>query len=99
MKNLIISYDLRKPGQNYEAVAKAIKSLGAWARLHGSVWYVRSSKSAVEARDVIARALDGNDSVFVVDASTNEAAWNGLSDEVSKFVKDHWYSSPATLHL
>lgn len=31
--NLFVSYDLHSPGQDYDKVADAIKSLGAWAKV------------------------------------------------------------------
>jgi hypothetical protein len=39
--NLFISYDLYNPGQGYEAVIEEIKSLGGWAKVHQSCWYVK----------------------------------------------------------
>ena len=49
--NLIISYDLYEPNKDYEAVAKAIKSLGNWAHVQKSVWYVKSNYSASAAAE------------------------------------------------
>jgi hypothetical protein len=90
MGNLVISYDLHKSGQNYEGVIEAIKSLGGWAKVHQSVWYVKSVKDAVAAFDVIRKRMDSNDSLFVVDAENNKAAWYGLTDEVSDYLKQQW---------
>lgn len=89
--NLHISYDLHVPGQNYEKVADAIKSLGSWAKVHQSFWYVKSTKTATEACEVVWASMDANDSVYVVDATNNNAAWQNLSDEVSEFIKNHWH--------
>ena len=88
--NLFISYDLYTPGQDYEKVAKAIKSLGNWAKVQKSFWYVNSGHTASEAVDVVWATMDKNDSLIVVDATNNMAAWRNLNDEVSKFIKDHW---------
>ncbi len=88
--NLIISYDLQSPNQDYEAVSDAIKSLGNWAKVHRSVWYVNSIHSAEKARDVIAKVVDHNDSLFVADASNNLSAWKNLSDEVHNFIVNNW---------
>ena len=89
--NLIISYDLYSPGQDYSAVIDAIKSLGSWAKIHKSVWYVNSSYSAEQAVDAVWTHMDRNDSLFVVDATNNDAAWQNLNDKVSAHLKDQWY--------
>jgi len=36
------------PTKNYEAVADAIKLLGAWAHVQKSVWYVKSEHTAYD---------------------------------------------------
>ncbi|WP_419810259.1 hypothetical protein [Bacterioplanoides sp.] len=89
--NLIISYDLNSPGQKYQAVADAIKSLGSWAKVQGSVWYVNSSYSASQAGDKVYEQMDHNDSLIVVNASFNDATWWGLSEEVGNHLKRNWH--------
>jgi hypothetical protein len=88
--NLHISYDLFKPGQDYESVIEKIKELGSWAKIHKSYWYVNSSFTASQAVDHIKPALDTNDKVYVVDATNNVAAWNSLPKNVADHVKDKW---------
>lgn len=88
--NLIITYDLNKSDKNYEGVFEAIKSLGNWAKYQKSAWYVNSSHTASQARDIVWAKMDSNDSLMVVDATNNQAAWNGLSDQVSTYIKDQW---------
>lgn len=89
--NLFISYDLNSPGQDYSAVIDEIKSLGSWAKVQKSFWYVNSSLSASEAVDRIWAKMDVNDSLIVVDATNNNAAWQGLSDEVGNAIKNQWF--------
>ncbi len=88
--NLFISYDLYKPGQNYEAVIAEIKSLGNWAAVHKSLWYVNSHLSPSQALDRVWAKMDANDKLIVVDATNNSAAWHNLSDEASAYIKDQW---------
>lgn len=47
--NLFISYDLFTPGKDYSTVIEAVKSLGSWAKVHKSFWYVKSSLSCEQA--------------------------------------------------
>jgi len=88
--NLIVSYDLFSPGQNYQAVIAAIKALGSWAKVHKSLWYVNSYKTAAQAVDAVWAVMDANDTIFIVDATNQNAAWQNLSDEVSNYLQEHW---------
>ena len=88
--NLHISYDLMAPGQNYDAVIEKIKELGNWAKVEYSFWYVNSGFTASQARDYLVPSLDQGDKLYIVDATNNNAAWHGLSNEVGDFVKDKW---------
>lgn len=90
MANLFISYDLNSPGQDYTVIIGEIKSLGSWAKVQKSFWYVQSTLTAAQAKDRLTPHIDTNDSLIVVDASNNEAAWYGLSDEVSEHIKAQW---------
>ncbi len=88
--NLHISYDLYNPGQNYEKVIERIKALGTWAKIHKSFWYVNSAYTASQARDYVGQAMDGNDRIYVVDATNNEAAWNALDGNNAEFIREQW---------
>ena len=88
--NLFISYDLYKTGQDYEKVETAIKSLGNWAKLQLSHWYVKSNFSAQQAADHIWKSMDGNDKLLVVDATNNTAYWYNLNKEVSDHLVQQW---------
>ncbi|MBY8130831.1 hypothetical protein HPK20_15495 [Vibrio fluvialis] len=89
--NLFISYDLNSPGQDYSKVIEEIQSLGSWAKVHKSFWYVNSNLSAQEAAKKIWSKMDSNDSLMVVDSTGNNGYWYNLTPEVSKFMQDHWY--------
>lgn len=47
--NLLITYDLDKPGQNYDAVHAKIQSLGRWYHPQQSVYYLHTGLSADSA--------------------------------------------------
>lgn len=63
--NLLVTYDLDKPGQNYEAVHAKIKSLGRWYHPQFSVFYLHSTLSPKQAHDAIAAVMDSNDKLIV----------------------------------
>ena len=68
MTNLIIAYDLNRPGQNYEAVSSAIRSLGSWYKLQYSLFFVEADLTIKQAYDFIRAFMDQNDKLMVADA-------------------------------
>jgi hypothetical protein len=74
MPAYIISYDLKKPGQNYDELYKAIKSYGTWAKINESLWAVVTTSTAPQIRDKLSAHLDANDRIFVIKSGV-EAAW------------------------
>jgi hypothetical protein len=90
MRNLFISFDLYKVGQDYAGLAQAIKSLGQAIKVQKSFWFVKSSKTSEEASRQLSRSIDNNDSIIVIDTTDNSAAWFGLSHETSSFVNQNW---------
>ena len=91
MNNLHISYDLNQPGKNYAAVIETIKGMGAWAHVHKSFWHVKSALTAEQARDRLWKVMDSSDTVYVVDATNNAAAWQNLDTKVSELIRDQWH--------
>jgi hypothetical protein len=67
--NLFVAYDLDQPGQNYDAVRDAIKSLGLWWQPQFSLFYVHTNHSPQEAYAIVHGAMDANDKLAVIDAS------------------------------
>ena len=90
--NLFISYDLNKPGQNYEKLIEAIKSLGPWAKLQQSFWYVNSIYDAATAAKHLKQFTDANDYLVVVDATNNNVYWYNCIESVSDLLKKQWWS-------
>ncbi|WP_441004498.1 hypothetical protein [Pseudocolwellia agarivorans] len=88
--NLFISYDLNSPGQNYVAVIDKIKSLGSWAKLQESHWFVTTSYSAEQALRQILLSTDRNDSLMVVDVSNQRAVWENIDPQVSSHIIKKW---------
>lgn len=86
MKLYSIDYDLRQPGRDYSTLYAAIKSYGNWCRALESHWIVATTTSAAAIRDHLSRYMDANDRLLVTRLS-GEAAWMGLSDEVSGWLK------------
>lgn len=90
LNNLFISYDLNSPGQSYDKVIEKIKSLGSWAKVQKSFWYVKSEYSSTQAVDIVWPMMDSNDSLIVIDATNHNASWQGLSTEVAEHIIKKW---------
>lgn len=69
MANLFIAYDLMSPGQSYDQVRDAIKSLGQWHQFQYSLFYVSTVLSPQQAYDRVIMTMDRNDRLAVIDAA------------------------------
>ena len=83
-----ISYDLNKPGQDYSSLYDEIKELGSWCHPLDSTWFVKTSLTAKQVRDRLLKVMDNSDGLIVAKASA-PAAWHGLDDKVSDWLKEN----------
>lgn len=70
----IVTYDLRKPGQDYSPVHDHLKTYTKWAKVTESTWAIVTDKTATQIRDSLSNICDSNDRIFVVKSGV-EAAW------------------------
>ena len=87
-----ISYDLYKPGQNYEEVSKAIKSLGNWWHHLNSTWLVSTSKNAQQIWEIVQPHIDENDRILIIEIGKDYSGW--LPEKAWDWIKKqiHVYS-------
>ena len=64
--NLFIAYDLDQPGQNYDGVRDAIKSLGPWWQAQYSLFYVNTEHTPRQAYAIVMREMDAKDRLAVI---------------------------------
>ncbi len=76
MKRFVVSYDLRKPGRNYEPLWARLKEWNA-VRVLESVWIINWKSDAVTIRDDLKKHIDANDGLLVA-VLTGESAWSHL---------------------
>jgi hypothetical protein len=88
--NLFVNYDLIKT-KDYPAVHEAIKSLGNWAKVTESNWYVNSNYSATQALEIIRKKTDSDDKLIIIDTTNNAVAWVNLPSEVEEHIKSNWH--------
>ena len=91
--NLFVSYDLNDE-KRYDKVKQKIESLarpGTTAtRVHKSFWHVRTDSDQSHAYNVIAGALDADDYLCVVTASTAVSEHKRCLPGAWQKVLDHW---------
>ena len=78
MALFFVTYDLDKPGQNYQNLWDEMKSLGS-KRLQGSVWGMQSDRSTVDLRDLLKGHIDSNDRLLVI-KNGGWAGWNSMAN-------------------
>jgi len=63
---LSISYDLKKPGRNYDDLYNSIKSAPSWAHAMDSLWFINTPESVNDWSTKLRGVIDENDWLFVV---------------------------------
>jgi hypothetical protein len=86
--NLLVSYDLHRPQQNYEAVRARIEGLGRYAHLQQSVYYLHSALSPEQVAAHIQPALDSDDKLIV--AHVTRAQLVGYGQDVITAINGVW---------
>lgn len=89
MSILLVTYDLKAPGRNYQPVHDYFKQFNRCKDLE-SVYLIETSKTATNVRDEMTPLVDANDKVFVVKitrswASRNFGCGNWLNDPARKW--------------
>jgi hypothetical protein len=82
----LITYDLRKPGQNYTKLFAAIEAMGTWWHCLGSVWLVQTSLTSAQVRDILRPHMDANDSLLVAGLNGNWATL-GIGGECADWLR------------
>ena len=84
----MISYDLRKPGRNYDDLYKAIKAIGTWWHCLESVWLVKTNSTSGDIRTQLQQFIDVNDDLVVFGLNGNWATY-GLSDDCNNWLRNN----------
>lgn len=78
----LISYDLDKPGQNYERLINRLKQFGAFSVLR-SQWALKTTWTPVQLRDDLKTYMDTNDRLLVTEVS-DWASFNLMASDKFK---------------
>ena len=80
----VISYDLRKPGRDYDTLYEELKRFHA-KRVLQSEWCLRhSDTTAAKLRDHFRKFMDSNDRILVVAIDGTGWAGHNLINKISK---------------
>ena len=83
-----ITYDLNRPGQNYQDLYDEIKGLGAyWWHYLDSMWLVSTNLSANQVSERIRKHCDTNDHFLVIRVVANYQGW--LPEEAWSWINRH----------
>jgi hypothetical protein len=87
----LITYDLNRPGQNYNELYDAIKKVAvgsSWWHCLDSNWIINSNADSVTVRNSLTPHIDANDSLLVARLSGG-AAWTGFNTECSDWLRNN----------
>lgn len=63
----LITYDLKKPGRDYNSLHETIKSAKSWWHYLESTWLIHTNLSVEDWSDKIRNVIDTNDLFLIVD--------------------------------
>lgn len=75
MAILLVTYDLKQPGRNYQPVHDYLKGF-TYCKGLDSVWLLDTQQTAAQVRDALKQKVDANDKVFVVKLTNSWASYN-----------------------
>jgi hypothetical protein len=89
MAAILITYDLKSPGQKYEKVHETIRNQGAWWHQLESTWIVAGSTlTAQGVSDALVPHLDANDTLLCLNIS-GDARQGWLPQTAWDWIKQH----------
>jgi len=91
LATLCVTYDLSKPGREYNDLYEYLKSFGTWCRCLESTWLINTNKLCKDVRDEILKIIDSNDKLLVFSVGSDWAGY-GLSKEIYDWLKNNWQS-------
>ncbi|WP_399632738.1 hypothetical protein [Sporosarcina sp. SG10008] len=69
-----VTYDLRKEGQDYSGLIKALDSLTSH-KYQQSAWLVKSPLTAQDVYNSLSSFIDKNDWLLVIEVTNNKYGW------------------------
>ena len=76
--------------QRPERFEALLGSFGAFVRVGPGLWLVRARVGPSALRNAMTRRLDSSDSLMVVDAPQDQAAWFNIDGETDRMLRQLW---------
>ena len=86
-KCYIITFELKNPGLNREKLISFIKT-ATWAKITDNTFLITSFYDSAKIRDLLLEHLFQGDKIYVGKVE-NQAAWYGLDDVVSNWIRSN----------
>jgi len=86
MAVLLVTYDLRKPGQDYDDLYKAIKSY-PWARLSESSYAVDTTEPPDTLFRELRNHMDSNDQLYIINLTRPYSGFG--PQDVNNWLEQH----------
>jgi hypothetical protein len=83
----MVSYDLRKPGQDYAGIYDALQSFPSWWHYLDTTWLIVSDLDPAGIFERLAPHLDQNDSLIVMEVVNRKAGW--LPQKAWEWIDEH----------
>jgi hypothetical protein len=84
---LLVTYDLRTPGHNYNPFYEALKQQGNWWHHISSTWLIATTKTPQELYSALVGHIMTGDSLLVV--TVKYPYWGSLTEKAWKWI-DNW---------
>lgn len=75
MRPYCVSYDLKKPGQNYAGLIDELKKCAEWWHYLGSTWLVTTNESVHQLSARLRQVIDKNDDLLVIGITNDHDGW------------------------
>lgn len=71
----LVSYDLRKPGQDYKGLFAELEASSSWWHYLESTWLIKTPEDANHLYNRLATHLDEGDSILIIQAGIDRQGW------------------------
>jgi hypothetical protein len=88
MSLLLVTYDLKVPGRNYEQLYDALKQASGWWHHLESTWVIQTSDTVQTWSDRLLRVIDNNDRLLIVDI-TGKTREGWLTEKAWEWLRNH----------
>jgi hypothetical protein len=81
MTKFIVTYDLHSPGKDYTKLLDKLRSYGNYGHIQESTWLIFTDGTSLQLARELWQFMDGNDSLYVCEASNSARANLNTTDE------------------